>query len=215
MASARASFRCPSTCAGRRGEKVTPCLSWRGVRRPTRRFPQSTLWDDSSACDSSEEEAMMPASTGGQALTAFADGGALLVAGLEPPPGRIQDAAFALAWDTQTGERLAPLTRGMGIYRRAFKRDPLRQRGAGGRRNRSPSFFQRPVARRWCSSMALFKVHSTAWSPEPAMARWFSPTAKPSWSGVKGSAVRSSPRWSSSHPNRERDPGRGGDPGAR
>ena len=107
-----------------------------------------TLWDDFSACDLlSEEEAMVPASSGGQALTAFADGGALLVAGLEPPAGRIQDAAFALAWDTQTGERLAPLARGMGIYRRAFASATPFGRGALVAGGMDPKFLpERPVA---------------------------------------------------------------------
>jgi len=84
-----------------------------------------TIWRTSDACDAlpfdlpTESGSLVPPSQGGTAMTAFANGGAVMVAGLDPPAGAaVNSSAFALAWSAGTGERLAPI--GMGAHRRAF-----------------------------------------------------------------------------------------------
>jgi hypothetical protein len=77
-----------------------------------------TLWSTSDACDATG--GVIPASQGGQAITAFGNGKGLLLAGLEPT-GDPNDAAYALALDATTGETSKALERyGLGPTRRAF-----------------------------------------------------------------------------------------------
>jgi hypothetical protein len=65
-----------------------------------------TMWSTTSACRAVDGDPV-PASQGGEAITAFDDGGAVIVAGLDPGVGGIvSDAALALVWDTRTGARL-------------------------------------------------------------------------------------------------------------
>ncbi len=67
-----------------------------------------TMWSTTSACRALDGDPVPP-SQGGQAMTAFGGGAAILVAGLDPPRGgAVSDAAFALVWDTRTGRKLAP-----------------------------------------------------------------------------------------------------------
>jgi hypothetical protein len=65
------------------------------------------MWSTTSAC-SAVPDYPIPDSAGGQAITAFDDGAAVIVAGLEPPTGgSVSNSAFAMVWDARTGERLA------------------------------------------------------------------------------------------------------------
>lgn len=74
-----------------------------------------TMWSTASACRAVDGD-VVPPSRGGQAMTAFDDGGAVLVAGLDPGVGGVvSDAAFALVWDTRTGVKL-PMS-SLGIHR--------------------------------------------------------------------------------------------------
>jgi hypothetical protein len=67
-----------------------------------------TMWSAANACRALDGD-VVPPSQGGQAMTAFQGGGAILVAGLDPLAGGVvSDAAFALVWDTRTGERVPP-----------------------------------------------------------------------------------------------------------
>ncbi|HMI83672.1 MAG TPA: hypothetical protein VK550_06225 [Polyangiaceae bacterium] len=71
-----------------------------------------TMWSTTSACRAVEGE-VVPPSQGGQAMTAFDDGGGVLIAGLDPlPGGAVSDAAFALVWDARTGAKLSPSSLG-------------------------------------------------------------------------------------------------------
>jgi hypothetical protein len=75
-----------------------------------------SLWSSTESCTPIDDE--IPASHGGQAMAPFADGTAVVLAGLDPAlPGN--DATLGLAWDTRTGEELAPKG-GLGANRRAF-----------------------------------------------------------------------------------------------
>ena len=65
-----------------------------------------TMWSTAGACRAVSDDPV-PRSQGGQAIAAFDGGSAVLVAGLDPPAGgAVNDSAFALVWNTRTGERL-------------------------------------------------------------------------------------------------------------
>ena len=65
-----------------------------------------TMWSTADACRAVLGDPGPP-SRGGQAITAFDSGGAVLVAGLDPPTGgAVSDSSFALVWNTRTGEKL-------------------------------------------------------------------------------------------------------------
>ena len=65
-----------------------------------------TMWSTTHACRALEQD-LVPPSQGGEAITAFDSGSAVIIAGLEPGVGGVvSDAAFALAWDTRTGQKL-------------------------------------------------------------------------------------------------------------
>jgi hypothetical protein len=65
-----------------------------------------TMWSTRNACRA-VDGFVVPPSQGGQAMTAFDGGGAVLVAGLDPGVGGVvSDAAFALVWDARKGAAL-------------------------------------------------------------------------------------------------------------
>jgi hypothetical protein len=104
-------------------EATSAPSGYRGVgyaERPT--DIHLTMWSSAQACDalpSDDHEGLVPPSNGGEGLAAFANGGAVLVAGLEPAFNTaVTNSAYAMAWDTRTAERLAPI--GMGTRRRAW-----------------------------------------------------------------------------------------------
>jgi hypothetical protein len=67
-----------------------------------------TMWSTAGACRTVADDPV-PRSRGGQAMTAFDGGRAVLVAGLDPPArGVVSDSAFALVWDSRTGQRSSP-----------------------------------------------------------------------------------------------------------
>jgi hypothetical protein len=74
-----------------------------------------SLWSSSQSCTPIDD--VIPASKDGPAMTAFADGSAVILAGLYPEQ-RPQDSAFALVFDTRTGEKLGP--KDMNAHRLAF-----------------------------------------------------------------------------------------------
>jgi hypothetical protein len=76
-----------------------------------------SLWSSTESCTPVEDE--IPPSHGGQAMTAIADGTAVVVAGLDPMPGQENDSAFGLVWDTRTGQKLVP-SGGLGTKRRTW-----------------------------------------------------------------------------------------------
>ena len=54
-------------------------------------------------------------------MAAIAEGGAVIVAGLEPPfGGRSEDSTYALIWDVRTGTKLTSVEVGLGTNRRAW-----------------------------------------------------------------------------------------------
>ncbi len=74
-----------------------------------------SLWSMSQSC--SPIDAVVPPSKGGPSMTAFAEGSAVILAGLNPDQ-RPQDSAFALVWDTRTGAMIGP--NDMNAHRLAF-----------------------------------------------------------------------------------------------
>jgi hypothetical protein len=77
-----------------------------------------SLWSSTESCTPVED--VIKPSHGGQAMTAFADGTAIVVAGLDPMPMQVNDSASALVWDTRTGEKLASARDGLFTSRRAW-----------------------------------------------------------------------------------------------
>jgi hypothetical protein len=74
-----------------------------------------SLWSSDRSCTPIDD--VVPASSGGPAMSAFADGNAVIVAGLAPDQ-RPQDSAFALVWDTRKGVRIGPSD--LNAHRLAF-----------------------------------------------------------------------------------------------
>jgi hypothetical protein len=65
-----------------------------------------TMWSAASSCDAADDFPV-PESQGGQAMTAFDGGGAVIIAGLDPVTlATVSKSAFAWAWDARTGEQL-------------------------------------------------------------------------------------------------------------
>jgi hypothetical protein len=65
-----------------------------------------TMWSAASSCDAADDFPV-PESLGGQAMTAFDDGGAVIIAGLDPiNVANVSKSAFAWAWDARTGQQL-------------------------------------------------------------------------------------------------------------
>jgi hypothetical protein len=76
-----------------------------------------SLWSSTESCTPIED--VIPPSHGGQAMTALADGTAVVVAGLDPMTMHENDSASGLVWDTRTGEKLVPYG-GLSPHRRAW-----------------------------------------------------------------------------------------------
>ena len=67
---------------------------------------QLTLWSAANTCDA-VADFPVPESRGGQAMTAFDGGGAIIIAGLDPVTvADVSKSAFAWAWDARTGRQL-------------------------------------------------------------------------------------------------------------
>jgi len=104
----------PTDLRGIEAQTLPPGLRGVGYAEPPDDV-HLTMWATTHACRA-VEGAAVPPSQGGQAMTAFDDGAAVIVAGLDPPTGGVvSDAAFALAWDTRTGAKLPPTS--MGTHR--------------------------------------------------------------------------------------------------
>ena len=97
----------PTDLRGVEATTLPPALRGIGYAEPPEDV-HLTMWSTRNACRAVDGQ-VVPPSQGGQAMTAFDGGGAVLVAGLDPGVGGvISDAAFALVWDARTGAKLEP-----------------------------------------------------------------------------------------------------------